>query len=666
MVTKLDVVFRQLTVFNGIRLDPSPTAAIAYASGSLLVPLSARLLTTGLGDSVPAPLLIIAHPERGTPLEACQRAIEIIETEYFAPRYLSVTSRLSRAISAANRWVWLSNSRSIPQHWQAVSLLCAVAKGETLYLAQAGPATAYLRRGRKLESMNDPAYVAPPAGLIKEIEPRLAAWRVGPGYLLVLASASIADLAGKKELEEALASREPEGILEGFYGLYEASDNPRNFSAIIVRFESLVPVSEKRLLQVSPSPPPIADINVQLVRESRKTAVVRLNPIARSGLLLMRLIAIVLTLILLGLVGSVGLTELTQFLPQKGVVGLFAPVEQVSVEDVATAVANIKDTAAERRMLEEALQLADRKLLSYPKGRESQVALQTLQARWAQLSGMVVITPTKVLEPPSGASASRWERVAVQGDGLYLLDRGSQQIQYYGKVTQDIKVSRSQVVFQAGLRAGDWVSGNPVAMASLPTSSGLLIFDGQGSVFRYELSSGLSPVRINGGAIPSRIASAAAYNSVIYLWSQENLALRLVPSRPEGYWAERYFPEEASSAGFRVLDLAADGNIYALTEGGSILKFYSGVSQLFPAIVPDEPLRRPTAIVAGPLGRGIYVADGGTHRIVHFDAEGRFLRQFRSQGEGSELKDIRAMTLDRDGKQLYFISGGSLYKINLP
>jgi hypothetical protein len=78
------------------------------------------------------------------------------------------------------------------------------------------------------------------------------------------------------------------------------------------------------------------------------------------------------------------------------------------------------------------------------------------------------------------------------------------------------------------------------------------------------------------------------------------------------------------------VDLAADGNVYALYSDGQISKLAPGSGRLpFEAKVPDRPLRAPNAIYAHPELDRVWVLEPGDARVVEFTNEGAYVRQYR-------------------------------------
>ena len=59
------------------------------------------------------------------------------------------------------------------------------------------------------------------------------------------------------------------------------------------------------------------------------------------------------------------------------------------------------------------------------------------------------------------------------------------------------------------------------------------------------------------------------------------------------------------------------------------------------------------------------MADAGHGRIVEFDKEGKFVRQFRL-AEGQALRSVRSFFVDEVNGFLYFLTNDALYKTDLP
>lgn len=116
------------------------------------------------------------------------------------------------------------------------------------------------------------------------------------------------------------------------------------------------------------------------------------------------------------------------------------------------------------------------------------------------------------------------------------------------------------------------------------------------------------------------------------------------------------------------VDMAIDGNIYVLLEGGQVLTMYQG-SQSASFDVPtfDSETETPLAIIGGPMTGYLYVAvvdDDGHGRVIAMDREGGHMSQL-ALPEGLSIEGSRVLP-PFDGLQDIGVDEGSgtLYLIN--
>jgi DNA-binding beta-propeller fold protein YncE len=119
------------------------------------------------------------------------------------------------------------------------------------------------------------------------------------------------------------------------------------------------------------------------------------------------------------------------------------------------------------------------------------------------------------------------------------------------------------------------------------------------------------------------------------------------------------------------VDMAIDGNVYVLFADGRIEKFFNGEPRSFTLAGLPSPMTSPTTIfVSGekePEADGhIYVTDTGNERIVEFDKEGNFLRQFRDNPGDTHLAGLRGLYVDDERGRMFILSGTALWLVNLP
>ena len=164
---------------------------------------------------------------------------------------------------------------------------------------------------------------------------------------------------------------------------------------------------------------------------------------------------------------------------------------------------------------------------------------------------------------------------------------------------------------------------------------------------------------IKGGAIE-------AYLRYLYILSSENNQV---------YKYERLSNRYSAPAGYNVngdlagaLDMAIDGNIYVIKEGGVVVKLLRG--EVRPFVIrhaPEGVLANVAKVFKNPDGslyfldpvqaRVIVVTDGGA------SGESTYLRQFVFEGE--QIGELKDLYVDEDESQLFVMDEKRIYKVDL-
>ncbi len=166
--------------------------------------------------------------------------IRIIGEEYFqAPG--SVTAKLRQAIGAANSFLLQENLSSLPHEQRAGGVTCIVLREGTVYVAQAGPTTAYVSYQGKLTCFPESeltAEEAAPLGFKRGLAVRFYRSKVGVGDVILLTSGSLAQQGSLEQIAQAVVGKDVDLALANLEELAGEGDT----SAMLIR---VAPVEEK-------------------------------------------------------------------------------------------------------------------------------------------------------------------------------------------------------------------------------------------------------------------------------------------------------------------------------------------------------------------------------------------------------------------------------------
>lgn len=106
-----------------------------------------------------------------------------------------------------------------------------------------------------------------------------------------------------------------------------------------------------------------------------------------------------------------------------------------------------------------------------------------------------------------------------------------------------------------------------------------------------------------------------------------------------------------------VIKAGPDGNIWTTDNGNHVIRVFTPEGQLLRTIgevnVPgndERHFRSPDDIVWASNGH-YYVADAGNGRIIHFDANGKFVGQWGKKGKGpGEFSAAHSLTIDKQDR----------------
>jgi len=623
----------------------------------------------------------------------CEKLLEIGKEAYFnAPG--SITAGLRQAIEAINAHLLRENLNALSKERWSGGITCMVLRGHDLFIAQAGPALAYVAHGGGGSAAELHPYPpdwwqrrgTAPLGSERDVEIGFFHCQVGPGDVILVAESALARLATPDELSMALARRRMSEALDDLERLAGQGD----LSAMIIKVAEKRVKAEERIISTCmrgikwPRPdrsliPAIAKLGRRLARgtlialayllQEMKELLRRTLPgqraspltfqhsIAEEDQTLRRGIAvaipILVALLVLGIYWQQGRRREARF---------EMLVQRAEVEKRA-ALSNPEDKAAVRKHLKEALSLIAQAAALKQLDEGAEHLRKEIQKELDELDRVNRLYWLGELWTyrPEGDPC----RVLVDGRTVYVLDRGTAQLykHHLDKAGMELQgPEQSEVILGKGQQVGEVPVGELMDMALVPSeeeqASGLLILGSDGLLLRYDPGEGLTVLSSGGKRYrPLRIDT---YLGNLYLLDQQsNQIFRFRAGDDEYSQPEDYFPPSVQVDLGGVVDMAIDGNIYLLYADGRISKFYNGQPAPFAQAGLPEPLRDPTAIFTGPDTKYLYVADPGNGRIVEFSKEGRFIQQFKLQ-KGEAFSRVKDLFVEEVKKTLYFISGDKL------
>jgi hypothetical protein len=620
----------------------------------------------------------------------------------------AVTTVLRQAIGAANAHMLEENRLLSVSQRRRGGIVCAVLRGDNLYLAQIGPARALLAQGERVMPFPEEPRDELPLGVSSGLDIRFTHSYLSAGDMLLLTGESWSE-----DLSEGAWSAilESEGGVEEAMLALELQAGASATSALIVecvpREVSQVSTPSDRLDSFQSSVPLEGELQLGSVRGTRPRERWRLsNPLAGlfsgSG----RLDRIRRGLRQAGMALGDGLrTLLAQVLPEPEpaprrqhrragrmrtenmtmmagiavaipllvafVVVTFylqrsAGARQESLVDKAREAiqaAHQADVEDARPRWDAALQAAQAALRTVPDDDELLTMRDEARAQLDLLDGVLRPDLTQLWDYGPGEG----RRLAVTRFHIYMLDAAQQQVTQHTLDQGD----QPDLVAYRGESVGDGEIGELrdvvwLEAGGTQVSDVLLILTGDNQLLQYSLSWGLSWAPFDTGLAHVNPRVLRPFGGKLYTLDPEHSQVWRFPSAGDGFGPpEGYFPAAAPDLS-SAIDMAIDGAVYILLADGRIYKFLSGEAQPFQLGGLPQPLARPVALVSeGDVTSGaLYVADAGAQSIVALTKSGEFIHQIKAEGDA--LAGLEALAIDESSRTLYILAGGRIYASPLP
>ena len=181
-------------------------------------------------------LYVVIEPASPGSEEFTSQLVDVV-TQLYGRDPLSLTGALTRSLRAAHDHLRDWNSRSLREHQVGAGAGCLALRGGDAYLAQAGPALAYVRT-----AAGEFRRIAPAAsgfdhalGVAEEFEPQLTRIQLDPGDLVLVASTQLAEFLPEAHIERILA-RDSDEVLPELYLL--CRDRPNMALVLLSCFEA--------------------------------------------------------------------------------------------------------------------------------------------------------------------------------------------------------------------------------------------------------------------------------------------------------------------------------------------------------------------------------------------------------------------------------------------
>jgi hypothetical protein len=267
------------------------------------------------------------------------------------------------------------------------------------------------------------------------------------------------------------------------------------------------------------------------------------------------------------------------------------------------------------------------------------------------------------------------QQVFVMGQDIYLLDAGRNEIVTYRLAAdgESLDAADGQVVLRMGETVDGVVVGAPIDLAWQPPvpgvddKSSLLVLDDGNHIFRYNQQvDGASVVDFGDTPGWTRATQIETFLGRLYVTDEGG---NQIYRYDIGLYdqATPWFQPTTQVNLANLKTMRIDGDIWLLYEDGKVVRYRQG-EQLPYSLDSSVALpAEPADLWVGQDGdEAIYLADRLTERILVFEkATGAYLEQFQAT-EGSPLRDLRSLFVDRVHSTQYLLTDSNLYQERLP
>ncbi|MFC1463808.1 MAG: hypothetical protein ACFLMY_03055 [Candidatus Brachytrichaceae bacterium NZ_4S206] len=685
-----DVSFSSINVINGEELGDTPQVSLQVAGKRVAHEGETLVVFLDLPTASPSTCADIAR----TLNDAFMRAPG------------GVTSALRLAIKLANDRVVQLNKGAPPSQRLEGSISCALVTGDSLIIAQAGPAIAYARSDAGAFEVIAP-YTTTPAqvvGISPSVDVQFNNFAVQPGDVFVLTGAR-STLGVSDELIRVCMGKGDARMVAGYLnanvkrgrmigvalsvdvasgaakaasaapsaqptrspGGTGTSAHPAEPSAAVASAQAAAPAAPPVTATVT------ASVNqaARSVQRSLSAFGARLLPQetpaeverrSRTATFLLAAIAVLIPIV-------VAVVVATLYLQFSG------EAERIRLRNDAQAQVEaaraVTDPARAKADWARALEMISEYEAKNPQDRAAfDEAKAQARARLDEISQVTRVQP--ILLAVLEGSAAR--RIAASALGVYVLNMDANSADYYVLNAERTGTTGKKV----SITFGEGLTTTNAALVDVAWATttdnrwrteGAVLFN-TNQIFEYSSATGRAspmPIPADADATPVQVRAGELYNNTVYLldtgagqiWRYRLAGDRL--GSGDSYFRSPYNPLKES------LDFAIDGAIYVLQRSGAILKYFSRQPMQFTVTgLPDQQWNRVAAIALSgddPNRGSLFVLDAGSGSVVELTKTGRFVRQYR--GMQDEFIDAQDMSLDTTSNTLYIATRDRLYSFTV-
>ena len=270
-------------------------------------------------------------------------------------------------------------------------------------------------------------------------------------------------------------------------------------------------------------------------------------------------------------------------------------------------------------------------------------ALEKLNEQLAKIQHIEKITPSEFAFLGDYANP---DSLAILNNNLYAVDNDAKKL--YAVKNSD--KSQSTIDFPAD-----------IIDLKLPANSEKVIyFLNKEKIAQLNTEDNkLSVLEIDLGDKANNTSDLQSYNGNIYALDKVDGKIYIYRQAGDKFNSREDWIKDGSTLSNPV-SLAIDNSIYILSESGQVKKYLKGQAKDFNLETVDPALENANRLYVSPESKYILVLDKTNKRVIVFDKDGKFQKQYRFD------LDIKDLTINpNDGTSAYLLSGNKIYNFSI-
>jgi len=257
--------------------------------------------------------------------------------------------------------------------------------------------------------------------------------------------------------------------------------------------------------------------------------------------------------------------------------------------------------------------------------------------------------PAELLALPINTPEQSLVTLSFFKDSLYTVDRNGQAVVQINPTTKEIK--------RIGLSANQ----SQITAASSGNAS-LILFAPTGTLLSVD------PIAAKVTSISFAINKAtdikalAYYNKRLYAIDTTQNMIWRYPSSGGGFGPEGAYLKQTNTTLADGVGLAIDSNVYVAFKNGKIVRYLSGVEEVWTPNAIDAPLQSAGSIWTTPDTDRIVITDPLGKRVIVYRKDGQLVAQILS----GDFKNPTAVSGDAVAKKIYVVDGNRVLALDLP